>query len=152
MTQMVAAGFAWYERLTGPRGCELLLSAVIGFGALLSPRDTRHLAEYALGWLLMSILTGSALHIGTITRSECRDLRFMWLSIYGKLPRWVLWIFWIVVIAVLLKPIFGLPVLVSAWLSFLRGYKFPRCCPGCRIVLAADLFVRIMAGLLPVIV
>ncbi|MBN1878774.1 hypothetical protein JW823_01570 [bacterium] len=141
----------WFERVFGRTGRQFVFSAVLWIGFLFSSKDSTAFFKYLMSWILLSALTGIADHIGIITRLECRDLRFMWLSIYGKLPRWVLWVFWLLVLAVLYRPVFGIPALAASGLAFYRRIHFIRQCMGYRIVLLTDLFFRFLAGLLPVV-
>ena len=138
--------FRWYERLFGVRFLELAVSLPVWLGFFLTRKDGDGLGVFLAAWVVMGLLTGIANHVGIVTRHECRDFRFMWLSIHGKLPRWVLWVFWPLAAAVLFRPAFGVPALLAAGLAFYRGFHFQRCCMGCRMVILADFAARAVSG------
>ncbi len=148
----MSVDYKWYERLLGVKCRELIFSAFIWLAFLLTPRDLRSFVLFLSAWIVMAVLTGIAGHIGLMTRMECGDIRFMWLSLYGKLPRWTLWIFWLLLLPALLRPTFGIPAVASVGLSFYRGYHFVRVCTGWRIITMIDISIRLLAGILLIVV
>ncbi len=131
---------------------EIILSAAVWLPAIVFDTSSDKLPALAGAWLALSILTSISNYTGQLVRVECHDLRYMMLSIYKKIPDYVLWTFWPTVVAVLIAPLFAFFAYAALLLAFYRGFWFRNHCMGYRFITLIDIFVRICAGMVLVVV